>query len=382
MAALFFISCGAGGSRPDPNFGIVVYDSVQDVNRFIPAADLQSGTLQPQGIPMPAGNLVITTRGPYYFLLEMKKKLLTKYHATASGLEPEQQLNMQDIPYEPYSSWVLWINANTVLLGSRASDKFTCTTIDLQTMKILHHAVLESPPAPVGKDYTAISAQFSGNRLFIFYTYQKGLMREHIYPPDDTTHALIYNYPALQLQHHLLDDRTTWPGSYNIWGPNTLMLNDTIYVFGQPGGRTGNHPAAPAALLRIDSKKDSFDQTYLFRLADNKSEEAYTLHDLGNGMAITKMVTSKNITKFDDYLLNETAHYELLDLRTQTKKSIPAGDIVLDFLKNILADGDQVYLPVYLGNNSSKIWIYHMKTGNITPGATVTGRVLRLEKLK
>ncbi|WP_160717442.1 hypothetical protein [Chitinophaga solisilvae] len=379
-ALICILSCGTQHPPVLPGYGLMVYDSIRDADYFLSLPALTVETDLPRETMLPPHHLTIATRGDLYYFMDMERKIFAEYRVTPTGLQKQRETSMAAVPYEPYDSWMVWAGEHTLLLGNRDGDKFGCSVIDPEAMKLLRYVTLQTPPAPAGLNYTAVSAQFVQQRLLLFYTYQKGWMREHLTPPSDTMYANVYGYPELQLQHTFPDTRTTWPGSYNIWGPNTLHLHDTAYVLGQPGGRTGNHPSALSAVLRATG--NGFDSSYLFPLTDNKTTEAYTLHNIGYGKAITKVVASAGVTRFDDYLQQETAHYELLDLVARTRKAIPAGNIRLSFNHDVLADDTTVYLPVYLGNNKSRILLYHLKTGSITPGITVTGRILRMDKLR
>lgn len=378
---LLLTACPTVNKNENPVYGIMVFDSIQDIDRFIPAMSLKTGTPEARGMDLPIDAVVITTYGQYYLLMHKDTKTFAKYRATQQGFVKEKELSVKGIPFEAYSSWVVWVNPHTILLGSIENEHFSYMEIDLEVMKILRHGQLEVPAAPADLKYTAVSAQFAQDKLFIFYTYQKGLMSQHIYPPDGAVYAEVFSYPQLQSLKNLKDSRTTWPGSYNIWGPNTLVFNDFVYVLGQPGGRTGDHPYAPSAVLRADSKKGVFDPDYFFRLDQHQTQEAYTLHDLGGGLAITKVVEKKKIGKFNDYMNNRPAHFELLDLVRQTSIRIKTAPINITFWKDVFVEGDFVYLSVYDGNNKSQIWIYDKKNGSLKPGIKVEGTIFRIENL-
>ncbi|MGY0039561.1 hypothetical protein [Pedobacter sp. NJ-S-72] len=184
------------------------------------------------------------------------------------------------------------------------------------------------------------------------------------------------------MESNFADKRTTWPGSYNIWSSNSLVLNDTIYVLGQPGGRTGNHPTAPSAILRLNKGAQRFDSGYLFKLGNHGGQEAYTLYNLGRGLAVTKIVESSRISQFDDYMMKRISRFELLDLRRQKRFTLAMPPIFLDFLMNVTADENFAYLSVYQQNDKSQIWIYDLRSGVLKRGAEVHGQIIRIDKLK
>ncbi|MGY0039560.1 hypothetical protein [Pedobacter sp. NJ-S-72] len=161
----------------------------------MPVYSMQDGIPDSKGINVPGMTIAIYDR--CYFLMDRSDKSFLKYRATAQGLVLEQSIDMKAIAWEPYSSWVNWINDHTILLGSVVDEQFRFTEIDLREMKILRSGLLAVPPAPKGVNYTGMSSQLVNNRLIVFYTFQKGMMRAHATPPDDAVHTAVFSYPSL-----------------------------------------------------------------------------------------------------------------------------------------------------------------------------------------
>lgn len=378
---IFLVICACDGHKGKDgfNFGLIVYDQEKNVTRFMPVYSMQAGKAEAKGIDVPG--MTIAVYDHCYLLMDKSDQSFLKYRATAEGLVLEQSIDMKAIPWEPYSGWVNWVNDHTILLGSVVDEQFRYIEIDLKEMKVLRNGLLAVPPAPKGVNYTGMSAQLVKDKLFIFYTYQKGFMREHVNPPDGSIYTAVFNFPGLEFQNSFQDNRTTWPGSYNIWSSNSLVLNDTVYVLGQPGGRTGNHPTAPSAILRLNKGAQTFDPGYLFKLGSHGAQEAYTLYNLGHGLAVTRIVESSVISQFDDYMLKRISRYELLDLRRQKKINLRLPPVLLDFIMDVTADESFAYLSVYQENDKSQIWIYNLRSGILKRGAEVNGQIIRIDKL-
>jgi len=376
---IFLNSCAAEHTKKDLSYGLIVYDQHKDATVFMPVSSLWDGKPVARGIDVPG--MTIAVYDQHYLLMDRRDKSLLKYRATPDGLVLEGTLAMKSFAWEPYSSWVNRINEHTVLIGSVVNEQFQYIEIDLKEMKVQRSGSLAVPAAPKGLNYAGIFAELLDNRLFVFCTYQKGLMREHVNPPDGAVHTSIFSYPELELQNGFEDKRTTWPGSYNGWSSNSVLLNDTIYVLGQPGGRTGNHPVAPSAVLRLNKGANAFDPGYLFKLGVHGAQEAYTLFNLGHGLALTKIVESTRISRFDDYLTKRIARYELLDLRRQKRTALATPAIFLDFNMDVSADEDFAYLSVYQQNDKTQLWIYDLRSGVLRRGIQLDGKVIRIDKL-
>lgn len=288
---------------------------------------------------------------------------------------------MKDIPWEPYMSWVNYINEHTILIGTVNKQKFSYIEIDLEDMKIKRHGPLNVPDPPdSASNYVGVSAQLVKDKLFVNYTFQRGMMREHIVPCNDTLFMAQFNYPGLQLQNTTKDHRTTWPGSYTILAPCSMVYKDNIYVLGQPGGRTGNHKTAPSSILKLDTEANKFDLDYNFEIGNPIHEEAYTLHDMGHGLALTSVVQSSKIHSFMNYMVNRVAKYVLVDLEQQKKIKLNLPDVHLDWIFNTIWDDDFAYFSVYQKDGKSQIWQYDRKNGKLQKGAVIKGAILRIDK--
>jgi len=379
ITLLFFTGCNRAAL--EPAFGIVVYDSIRDANRFIPAADLSQGLLEGKGGNLNDG-IMLTNQGADFYFLKFPERTLLKYKADANGLHLQQKLDMPDNHFEAYSGWVVWTGPNKMMLGSREQKVFYYTELDVAAMKILRRGTMDVPPPPAENlNYPSISVQFVHNQLLFFYTFQEGYMRAHITPAGDLMYAAVFNYPEMKRLRTFEDGRTTWPGSYGIWITNAVADQDTVYVLGQPGGRMAVHPSLRPAVLRVKPDAKGFDPDYFFDLGGHKNEEVYSLQAVKNGLAITKVVNTDLVAKFDDYIQSKTSHYELLDLRNRKRIKIPGLKIELDFFKDVVADADLVYLPVDMDNGNTKFWIYNLKTASLTEGAEIVGKIIRLDKI-
>lgn len=336
----------------------------------------------PPGPEISFNGFILTQRNSKYYVMDNEQKLFVCYRASAAGFVQESSIEMKDIPWEPYMSWVNYIDEHTILIGTVNKKKFSYIEIDLEAMKIKRHGALNVPgPPDDAANYVGVSAELVKNKLFINYTFQRGMMREHIVPCDDTLFVAQFNYPELQLQSTTKDHRTTWPGSYTILAPCSMVYKDNIYVLGQPGGRTGNHKTAPSAILKLNTESNKFDPAYYFQISDEVNREAYTLHDLGHGLALTSLVQSSKIHSFRNYMVNRVANYVLLDVVHQKKIKLNLPDVHLDWIFNTIWDNDFAYISVYQNNGKSQIWQYNHENGEIKKGITIKGAVVRIDKL-
>lgn len=363
-------------------YGLITYDSLENKTCFTPLNSFTGNKEIKQGPEISYSGFILTQRNSRYYVMDIEQKLFVCYKADANGFVKERSLSMKDIPWEPYISWLNYIDEHTILLGTVNNKEFSYIEIDLDAMVIKRTGVLNVPPPPdEASNYSGVSAQLVNKKLFVNYTFQKGMMRAHIVPCNDTLFNAQFNYPELELQSTTHDTRTTWPGSYTILAPCSIVYKDDIYVLGQPGGRTGNHKTAPSAILKLDTQTNQFDPDYDFQISDDINREAYTLHDLGHGLALTSVVPSSRIHSFRNYMVNRVANYVLLDLKNQKKIKLDLPDVHLDWIFNTIYDEDFAYISAYDKNGKSQIWQYDHKNGTLSKGITIKGAILRIDKL-
>ncbi len=325
---------------------------------------------------------ILAQKDSRYFVMDQEQKSFVCYQIDKSGIKPVSMISMKDIPWEPYMSWVNWIDTHTILIGTVNQQKFNYLEIDLDEMKINRKGFLAVPETSAENNYVGVSGQLVNNKLFVSYTFQKGMMRDHIVPCEDTMYVAQFSYPDLELESTTQDSRTTWPGSYAILAPNSLVYKDNIYILGQPGGRTGNRKGTPSSILKMDSQENKFDPLYDFQVADGLHEEAYTLHNIGDGMAISSVVQLNKIHSFENYMINRVANYVLLDLKNQTKTKLNLPDVQLDWVFNTIWDDHFAYVSVYQKDGNSQIWQYNRKDGILKKGLLIKGAVFRINRLE
>jgi len=381
LAASSWSSCNSRAKPENYRYGLITYDSLENKVHFTGLRHLMDTTEVTPGAIVNLGGWLLAQRNNYYYVMDADHQLLLRYRVKASGLELNGSINMKDIPWEPYMSWVTHVNERMLLLGSVNNNKFNYIEIDLEKMVVQRLGELSPPPAPKDKFYVGVSAELVNDDLVVQYTFQKGLMRQHIVPCDDTLYAARFSYPEMKLKDVTKDSRTSWPGSYTILAPASLVYKGDIYSLGQPGGRTGNHTALPSAVLKLDPATNTFDPDYYLEVARPASAEAYTLHDLGHGMALSSVVDLSKVHSFRNYMVNRVARYELLDLEKQKKIKLDLPPVPLEWIINTLQEGDKAYISVYQENGKSQIWQYDHQSGKLSKGISIKGTILHIDHL-
>lgn len=383
LAALLFLSaCQHNTKDLGYNYGLLSYDSLENkayLTRVNSLTDAQEIGLSAE---VNFNGFILAQKDSRYFVMDQEQKAFVAYEIVEKGIKAVAKISMKDIPWEPYMSWVNWVNPHTILIGTVNHHKFNYLEIDLDAMKINRQGPLNIPETAAENNYVGVSGQLVDHKLFVNYTFQKGMMREHIVPCEETMYMAQFSYPELELQNTAKDNRTTWPGSYAILAPNSMVFQDHIYVLGQPGGRTGNRKGTPSSILKIDTKKNNFDPAYNFQIANGSQEEAYTLQNLGDGLALTSVVPLDKVQSFENYMINRVASYVLLDLKNQKKTKLDLPDVQLEWIFNTIWDDDFAYISVYQQDGNSQIWQYNRKDATLKKGLLIKGAIFRINRLK
>ncbi len=379
---ILFSACQNSKNNNRYKYGLITYDSLENKTHFTGINSFTEQKEIKRGPEIKYNGFILSQRKTRYYVMDNEQKLFICYNASTLGFKQESSISMRNVPWEPYRSWVNQIDERTIFIGTVNDQKFSYIEVDLAEMKIKRQGALDVPEPPDStSNYAGVSAQLVKDKLFINYTFQKGMMREHIVPCNDTLFVAHFDYPALQLKSITKDPRTTWPGSYTILAPSSMVYKDNVYVLGQPGGRTGNHKTAPSAILKLNTKTNKFDPNYYFEISNPINEEAYTLHDIGNGLALTSVVQISKIHSFRNYMINRVAQYVVVDLENKKKMTLDLPFVQLDWIFNTFRDKDFVYISVYQKNGKSQLWQYDHLSGKLKKGALISGLIIRIDKL-
>ncbi|MDQ1089189.1 hypothetical protein [Siphonobacter sp. SORGH_AS_1065] len=358
-------------------YGLQVWSEETEKRYFLQVHSLTEGTLTIPTDAEETTSIIFTYRNGFYYGMQEEPLALIRYKPGTKGLEKDIELLLPNIHWTYFSSWHNWIDEHTLLVGSSGAGKeFSYMIFDTEHMNVRTYGYFDVPKPEPNHYYGGVFSQVTPQALFIGYTDYQGYGSK--VAASDTLYLAVFDFPSLKRQSIRKDIRSTWPGGYFINAPFWLVEEDDLYLLTQPGGRTHPHPTAPTALFRIKKGETKLDSTYLFRLADKPTQEGYLLYALGKGKALVKIVEKKEVRQYMDYLNKHLASYYLLDLHTQTKTRLDIPLDHLDFEQNVFVDGDAVYIGASTRKNESYVWKYNLKTGKLSRGLRVKGRILAI----
>ncbi len=385
FAVILFLSCNSLNKKPvDAKFGIVSYldPETQDSERYFETNTLKTGKLsfEKNAADIPA--ILFSYRNGSYFGIDYDSEDLIRFEPEKVALKETGRLHLdKNTVWRKTSSWFTWVSKDTLLTGSSMSGKhFEYCLINTKNMELLRKGHLNIPLPGKNLNYGGVYGRLQGNKLYVAYT-----IYDYWNPakpaPSDTTFLATISYPAMKTESITKDVRSTFPGGYLLSWEFGLAFKNDLYLVTQTGGRTREHPWSPNGVFRIKNNQQQFDPSYFFTLADKKTEEAYGLYDLGEGLAITKIIQKADIEETMDYLNKNVVEYYLLDLLKQTKTKLLLPKDILDFRRNILRIGNEIFIAVYNpATKRSVVWVVDKTTLKTSKGLTIPGHVVQLFK--
>jgi len=381
----FFLSCNPANKRPVAfKFGIVSYlePESQDSEKYFESNTLKSGklTVEKNAADIPA--ILFSYRDSSYFGIDYDSEDLIRFAPQETTLKETGRLHLdKERVWRKTSSWFSWVAKDTLLIGSSMSGKhFEYCLISTRKMELLRKGHLDIPLPGKNLNYGGIYGRLQGDKLYIAYT-----IYDYWNPakpaPSDTTYLATISYPEMKTESISKDARATFPGGYLLSWEFGLAYQNQVYFVTQTGGRTREHPWSPNAVFRIKNNQQQIDPSYFFKLADKKTEEAYGLYDLGEGLAITKIIRKVDIDETMDYLNKNVVEYYLTDLIKNKKTKLLLPKDILDFRRNILRIGNEIYIAIYdPARKCSVVWVIDKNTLKATKGLTIPGHAVQLFK--
>jgi len=388
LGAMCFTACKNSSSLDQPQkYSLHLID--MDAREYIVTTDdLDAGLIKPEDITEALPDSVsrnIVVKDGFYYSLQRKSNILTKYALKTHRLTAVARLQLHDYGEENF----IWLGKDTLLLSglNHAYNKGKYYLINVGKMEILAQGLLPIEK-PEGK-FVSASIGFVEKRkdtLFVGYTFHPP-MRDGNYTTSDTMYISRISYPEMKLIGVQKETRSTYPA-----GINTVQHNEftdehgDFYFMSCPGIAMGNRPDLPTAIFRIKANNTITDPHYFFNLSSSViRNHAYGLWYVGQGKAIIRSERKDLYKGLSDHY--STPHFEFYLLDIANQKVIKKLDLPLDKGTRkdcILVNGDAVYIAVNSTTEGNYIWKYNLKTDELTKGLQLGGVsafIVRLDQL-
>lgn len=386
---LFIITLlfGCNSFRKDHNeakYGLISYlnPETQEGERYFETTSLKTGDLGNQKplADMPA--ILFSYKNGNYFGVDYLSEDIIRYQSEKGTIVETGRVHLdKETVWRKTSSWFTWVGKDTLLIGSSMSGKhFEYCLINTNAMELIRKGHLDIPLPEKNLNYGGIYGRLKDDKLYVAYT-----IYDYWNPakpaPSDTTYLATISFPQMKTLSVTKDARATFPGGYLLAWDFGLAYKNDLYLVTQTGGRTREHPWSPNAVFKIKQGSKQFDRAYFFILADKKTEEAYGLYDVGDGLAITKIIQKSAIGETMDFINKNVVEYYLLDLVHQQKTKLMLPKDILDFRRNIISIGNEIFIAIYdPSKKQSVVWTVNKTTLKTSRGLTVPGHVVQIFK--
>ncbi|GGF40110.1 DUF4374 domain-containing protein [Echinicola rosea] len=212
-----------------------------------------------------------------------------------------------------------------------------------------------------------------GDKVYAPYMSIKGCCDDNFGTNNpDSAWVAVYDYPSMELEKVIKDDRTSYIGRYFTEGL-TEVENGDVYAFSS-GVATNNGEASstlPSAFVRIKAGQTEFDQSYYFNIEE--VADGYHVTDktyLGDGKFVVNMHNEKGAYTTGSRLAIVNVYDESFTWVTGT----PDPENVLRVTTNnySLMDGNTAYIGFTTEQGS---WVYEVDatSATATQGLKVEG---------
>ncbi|QDH81347.1 DUF4374 domain-containing protein [Echinicola soli] len=212
-----------------------------------------------------------------------------------------------------------------------------------------------------------------GDKVFAPYMSIKGCCDDNFGTNNpDSAWVAVYNYPSMELEKVIKDNRISYIGRYFTEGL-TEVENGDVYAFSSGVATTNGEASStlPSAFVRIQAGETEFDQSYYFNIEE--VADGYHVTDktyLGDGKFAVNMHHEKGTDATGSRLGIVNVYEESFKWVTGT----PAPESVLRVTTNnySLMDGNTAYIGFTTAEGS---WVYEVdaETATATQGLKVEG---------
>ena len=317
-------------------------------------------------------------KGKYYYQVPVSSDRFVKLQFKDNKMEVVQAQPFKENTYNCRQYTHAWINDNTLVIMAANGDKnaIVWTKINTDDMSIISEGTLSTSVAEGWESFTTsgiLAYRESDNKLFYFYYNKKGSGRKAT--KEDNFHVAVINAETMAVeQDNLCPFAAEMAGSaYGELLQQTIFFDEagTLYLAAFSDTSIGEE----GKLLRI--KKGEFNIDADFNGFPNSDGKLLTTQYLGNGKVFC-------YSRHDDEALGTAidsyAHYySVVDMKANTRTRMSFGGTEIPYSSGRFSqrsafnpNENKVYFGVNTETAQPQIYVYDVKTGEVTKGISVS----------
>lgn len=321
--------------------------------------------------------------GPYYYQVPQEKDRFGKYQIVGKEVRiieefPFVKNTLKDRRYSH-----AWINDNTLVLiaANGKADKVIWIKVNTDEMKIIGEGELDLPK--LKKYSTSGLARFrkSDGKILYFYLDNKDKVRFYV--------AFI-NPADMSVEKTVMEDRAHFMAgtAYGELLQQKMFFTPEgdLYIACNTVHEGASRTEQYGSLLRIKKGMTEFDKSY--KGYNYPKGKIVTVDYLGNEKALLYIQDPEH-TKAEGWGDDFNCYYAILDLKTDKLEEIKYKGEVLPYSSGTFSQRSVVLgKKAYIGVNPEKeqpcVYIYDIKTGEVTKGLTIAkgylfGRIVAIK---
>lgn len=336
-------------------------------------ADQPEITFQGQGTEVNSIlSLETILKGAYYYQVPVSGDRFAKYTISDNHIKVVKERRFQTNTYSTRKYTHAWINDNTLVImaANGESDKIIWTKLNADDMSIISEGTLDVKMPEGGQLFTSsgiLNYRASDNKLFYFYFAKAGGKRGKRVTPMMTA---VINPETMAVESDtpcFLDCEMVGTAYGELLQTTTFIDdNNNLYIACVTDDKDGNEHSH---LLKIPANSTSFDQSYDGFTAGGK---LISVMYLGDNKVMAYARDDNYGTGIDDF----SHYYTVLDVVTKTSTPVIYNGSQLAFSSGRFSSrmayvNHKAYIGVDAKDQKPQIYIYDVKTGNTTLGATM-----------
>lgn len=311
-------------------------------------------------------------KGAYYYQVPVSSDRFSKYTIKDNRVEAVKERRFQTNTYSTRKYTHAWINDNTlVIMASNGDgDKIIWTKLNTDDMSIIDEGDLDVTMPDGGQIFTTsgiLTYRASDNKLFYFYFAKTGGTRGKRITPMLTA---VINPSTMAVESNtqcFLDCEMVGTAYGELLQTSTFVDdNNNLYIACKTDDTDGNEHSH---LLKIPANSTSFDESYDGFTADGK---LISVMYVGDNKAVAYAREDQLGTGIDDF----SHYYTVIDVESKTASPLQYNGERLAYSSGRFSSrmayvNHKAYVGVDAEGQKPQIYIYDVKTGQTTLGATM-----------
>ena len=316
-------------------------------------------------------------KGQYYYQVPVSSDRFVKLQFKDNKMQVVKARPFKTNTYKERNYTHAWINDNTLVIMSTDGEhkNIIWTKLNTDDMTILDEGTL---PIQVAEGYTVLTTsgvltyRKSDNKLFYFFYNKKETSGSSKTSNEPFFRIAVINAETMAVEQEIVNKEAEQmtPSAYGELLQNAIFFDESDNLYLSAFSKSGKQNIG--SLLRI--KKDEFDFEAGYNAFPGAKGKLLTVQYMGNGKVLAYSGDNAVGTAIDNYAY----YYSVIDLNTKSVTRLAFDGTEIPYSSGSFAQRstiDPYEGKAYFGVNTEtaqpQIYVYDIKTGNVTKGIDV-----------